>query len=228
MLKQALGLIECAGLTAAVEAADTAVKSANVTLVGYELACGDGWTTVKILGDVGAVKAAVQSAKAAASNVNAVVATQVIARPAESLEALVINKRTLGSMPGARADVKGNSPLSASYVPPKPKEAPAAEAAKDVPSVKPDEPVEAEPKPVAPEAEKAEAEKPEAEPKPAEPEAEKPAEPKPQPKASAPASKRSRRGRRGSSSTSGSNQAPSKPTDDGKKPQEGSSEGSED
>lgn len=222
MLKQALGLIECAGLTAAVEAADTAVKSANVTLVGYELACGDGWTTVKILGDVGAVKAAVQSAKAAASNVNAVVATQVIARPAESLEALVINKRTLGSMPGARADVKGNSPLSASYVPPKPKEAPAPEAAKDVPSVKPDEPVKAEPEPAAPEAEKV------AEAEPAEPEAEKPVEPKPQPKASAPASKRSRRGRRGSSSTSGSNQAPSKPSDDGKKPQEGSSEGSED
>lgn len=222
MLKQALGLIECAGLTAAVEAADTAVKSANVTLVGYELACGDGWTTVKILGDVGAVKAAVQSAKAAASNVNAVVATQVIARPAESLEALVINKRTLGSMPGARADVKGNSPLSASYVPPKPKEAPAPEAPKDVPSVKPDEPVKAEPEPAAPEAEKV------AEAEPAEPEAEKPVEPKPQPKASAPASKRSRRGRRGSSSTSGSNQAPSKPSDDGKKPQEGSSEGSED
>lgn len=224
MLKQALGLIECAGLTAAVEAADTAVKSANVTLVGYELACGDGWTTVKILGDVGAVKAAVQSAKAAASNVNAVVATQVIARPAESLEALVINERTLGSMPGARADVKGNSPLSASYVPPQPKEAPAPSATEDEPSVKLEDPVEAEPQPVASEAERTD----EAESEPAEPEEEKPVEAKPQPKAAAPASKRSRRGRRGGSSANGSNQAPSKPSDDGKKPQEGSSEGSED
>lgn len=118
MLKQSLGLIETEGLAAGIEAADTAVKSANVTLVGYELTMGGGWTTVKILGDVGAVKAAVSAAEASASRVGRVVSTQVIARPSESLEALVINKRTLGSMPGARADVKGNSPLSASYVAP--------------------------------------------------------------------------------------------------------------
>lgn len=145
MLKKSLGLIECAGLASAIEAADTAVKSANVELVGYELAMGGGWTTVKVLGDVGAVKAAVESAKVAASNVGDVVATQVIARPAESLDALVINKRTLGSMPGARADVKGNSPLSASYVPPAPKEAPKAE-----PEAPVAEPVlDSEPEPVA-------------------------------------------------------------------------------
>lgn len=118
MLKQSLGLIETEGLAAGVEAADTAVKAANVTLVGYELTMGGGWTTIKILGDVGAVKAAVSAAAASASRVGRVVSTQVIARPSESLEALVINKRTLGSMPGARADVKGNSPLSASYVAP--------------------------------------------------------------------------------------------------------------
>ena len=118
MLKQSLGLIETEGLAAGIEAADTAVKAANVTLVGYELTMGGGWTTIKILGDVGAVKAAVSAAAASASRLGRVVSTQVIARPSESLEALVINRRTLGSMPGARADVKGNSPLSASYVAP--------------------------------------------------------------------------------------------------------------
>lgn len=139
MLKQSLGLIETEGLAAGIEAADTAVKSANVTLVGYELTMGGGWTTVKILGDVGAVKAAVSAAEASASRVGRVASTQVIARPSESLEALVINKRTLGSMPGARADVKGNSPLSASYVAPakvEPDTKPASEEAPKLASAK--------------------------------------------------------------------------------------------
>ena len=37
MIKQSIGLIETVGLSAAIAAADTAVKSANVTLIGYEL-----------------------------------------------------------------------------------------------------------------------------------------------------------------------------------------------
>jgi len=91
-----LGLIETIGLAAAVEAADIAVKSANVELVGYELAKGDGMTTVKLLGDVGAVKAAVDSAKAAAALVNKVYSTQVIPRPAAGLEHLVYSRDTVG------------------------------------------------------------------------------------------------------------------------------------
>ena len=35
-MNQALGLIETVGLVAAIEAADTAVKAANVVLLGYE------------------------------------------------------------------------------------------------------------------------------------------------------------------------------------------------
>ena len=36
MEREALGLIECRGLVAMIEAADAAVKSANVVLVGWE------------------------------------------------------------------------------------------------------------------------------------------------------------------------------------------------
>ena len=36
MQKEALGMIETKGLVGAIEAADAMVKSANVTLVGYE------------------------------------------------------------------------------------------------------------------------------------------------------------------------------------------------
>ena len=44
MQQKSLGLIETQGLAAGIEAADAAVKSANVELVGYELTKGGGWT----------------------------------------------------------------------------------------------------------------------------------------------------------------------------------------
>ncbi|PKU24088.1 BMC domain-containing protein [Telmatospirillum siberiense] len=93
-----LGLIETIGLVAAIEAADAAVKSANVTLVGYELTKGGGMTVVKIQGDVGAVSAAVAAAATAAGKVNRVVSTKVIARPAAGIEGMVVNKDTVGAV----------------------------------------------------------------------------------------------------------------------------------
>jgi microcompartment protein CcmL/EutN len=101
MQQKALGLIETIGLTAAVEAADAAVKSANVILVGYELTKGGGMTVVKLQGEVGAVNAAVAAAAAAAAKVNRVVSTKVIPRPARGIGGLVINTDTVG----ARLDV---------------------------------------------------------------------------------------------------------------------------
>ncbi|MBB4301444.1 microcompartment protein CcmL/EutN [Rhodobium orientis] len=96
MTEQSLGLIETIGLTAAVEAADAAVKAANVRLVGYELAKGEGMTVVKLLGDVGAIKAAVSAGAAAAGRVNRVISTKVIARPAAALSRLVDSAETVG------------------------------------------------------------------------------------------------------------------------------------
>lgn len=83
-------------MAAAIEAADAAVKSANVSLIGVELTKGDGMVTVKIEGDVGAVKAAIDAASQAALRVNKVFATKVIARPAEGLDDLVYSKETKG------------------------------------------------------------------------------------------------------------------------------------
>lgn len=96
MLQESLGLIETIGLTAAVAAADAGVKSANVILVGYELANGDGMTVVKFRGDVGAVKAAVSAATIEAGRVGKVVSTSVIARPANHLETIVESSQTVG------------------------------------------------------------------------------------------------------------------------------------
>ena len=90
-MKSALGLIETIGLAAAIEAADAAVKSANVTLLGYENTKGSGKITVKFTGNVGAVKAAVSAGVAAASRVGQVYGQQVIPRPHDGIEPLIQN-----------------------------------------------------------------------------------------------------------------------------------------
>lgn len=97
MARQALGLIETVGLAAAVEAADAAVKSANVTLLGYELTKGGGMVTVKIEGDVGAVKAAVEAGSAAAEKVNKVFSKHIIPRPHDEVDKVIFTKETVGA-----------------------------------------------------------------------------------------------------------------------------------
>lgn len=88
---QALGMIETKGLVGAVEAADAMVKSANVTLIGYEK-IGFGLVTVMVSGDVGAVKAAVDSGAEAAKNVGEVHSVHVIPRPHSEVERVLFNK----------------------------------------------------------------------------------------------------------------------------------------
>ncbi len=76
----ALGLIECRGLVAMIVAADAAVKTANVTLIGYEKVDA-GLVTAIVRGEVAAVKAAVDAGAAAARQVGEVISTHVIPRP---------------------------------------------------------------------------------------------------------------------------------------------------
>lgn len=80
----ALGLIETRGLVGALEAADAGVKAADVRLFGTERADA-GLVTVKFLGEVAAVKAAVDAGAAAAQRVGQLVAVHVIPRPHEDL-----------------------------------------------------------------------------------------------------------------------------------------------
>ena len=81
---EALGMIETKGLTALVEASDAMVKSANVTLLGWQK-IGSGLVTAFVVGDVAAVKAAVDAGAAAAGRVGEVIGVQVIPRPHEDL-----------------------------------------------------------------------------------------------------------------------------------------------
>ena len=82
---EALGLIETKGLVGMIEAADAAVKAANVTLVGWEK-IGSGLVTVLMRGDVAAVKAATDAGAAAARRVGELVSVHVIPRPHANLE----------------------------------------------------------------------------------------------------------------------------------------------
>ncbi|MCU6669640.1 BMC domain-containing protein [Enterobacteriaceae bacterium H4N4] len=96
MSGQSLGLIETVGMAAAVEAADAAMKSANVSLVGYELTKGGGMVTVKLEGEIGAINAAVAAAINAASRVGKVYAHKVIARTAQNIEHIIHSTETVG------------------------------------------------------------------------------------------------------------------------------------
>ena len=88
MQQEAVGMIETKGLVAAIEAADTMVKSANVTLIGYEK-IGSGLVTVMVRGDVGAVKAATDAGSAAATKVGELVSIHVIPRPHTEVEKIL-------------------------------------------------------------------------------------------------------------------------------------------
>jgi microcompartment protein CcmL/EutN len=87
-MTDALGMIETRSFPAVVEAADAAVKAARVELVSYEKT-GGGYTTIVIRGDVAAVKAACDAAQTAAGRVGDVVTVHVIARPHDSVDAIM-------------------------------------------------------------------------------------------------------------------------------------------
>jgi ethanolamine utilization protein EutM len=81
---EALGMIETKGLVSLIEASDAMLKAANVTLLGWQK-IGSGLVTAFVVGDVAAVKAAIDAGAAAASRVGEVVGVQVLPRPHEDL-----------------------------------------------------------------------------------------------------------------------------------------------
>ena len=88
MEQEALGMVECKGLVAMIEAADAMVKAANVRLVGWEK-IDAGLVTAIVRGEVAAVRSAVDAGAAAAKRVGEVVATHVIPRPHSDVDQAV-------------------------------------------------------------------------------------------------------------------------------------------
>ena len=93
MQKGALGIVETYGELAAIEAADQALKAANVELLGCEKVRG-GLVNITIVGEVGAVRASVDAAVAAVERLNIQVSSHVIPRPIEDLWKILPNKNT--------------------------------------------------------------------------------------------------------------------------------------
>jgi len=101
---EALGMIECKGFVALVEACDAMVKAANVELVGWDKV-GSGLVTAFVAGDVAAVKAAVDAGAAAASRIGEVVSVQVIPRPHEELSSILpFPKKTMSATATSKHD----------------------------------------------------------------------------------------------------------------------------
>ena len=88
MAQEALGMSETRGLTAAIEAADSMVKAAEVVLIGTEK-IGSGLVSVMVRGDVGAVKAATEAGAASAQRLGELVAVHVIPRPHADVEKIL-------------------------------------------------------------------------------------------------------------------------------------------
>lgn len=96
---EALGMIETKGLVCLIEGVDAMLKAANVQMVGWEKV-GSGLVTAFVVGDVAAVKAAIDAGASAASKIGEVMSVQVIPRPHEELSAVL-------PKPGAKAKPAG-------------------------------------------------------------------------------------------------------------------------
>lgn len=124
-MKKALGLIETIGLATAIEAADAAVKAADITLLGYENTKGSGKITIKLAGGVGAVKAGVAAGVAAATRMGQVYGHHIIPRPHDEIQALIDNlDRGRGTPETAEPEAKPE-PEAEPEIEAEPKEKPA-------------------------------------------------------------------------------------------------------
>jgi len=88
MAGQAIGMIETKGLVALVQATDAMLKAASVEFMGWKKV-GSGLCSVYVRGDVGSVRAAVDAGATAARAAGEVMSVHVIARPHETLDAVV-------------------------------------------------------------------------------------------------------------------------------------------
>ncbi len=105
-MKLAVGLIETKGLVGAIEAADAMVKAADVKIVNKEKSTA-ALITIKIIGEVAAVKSAIDAGAAAAQRVGQLVSVHVIPRPHEDIDS-IINGTEMVIVPGTH---KSTPPL---------------------------------------------------------------------------------------------------------------------
>lgn len=126
-MKQSLGLIEVRGLALAVEVADAMAKSAAIRLAGVEKTNGGGWMTIKVVGDVAAVKSALSTGAALAQVHDGLVSQTVLARADEHVMAMTVPtsaeavpSATLLAIDATGTEVSDSEPLSPALETPAP------------------------------------------------------------------------------------------------------------
>ncbi|MDR0486366.1 MAG: BMC domain-containing protein [Elusimicrobiota bacterium] len=90
MKGSALGIIETEGRTCLIEAVDSAIKCASVTLKASYFV-GGGLNAVTLIGDVGAMRAALDAAKSVLERMNAVGSIHLIPRLADEVWSIIDN-----------------------------------------------------------------------------------------------------------------------------------------
>lgn len=86
MASQAIGLLETKGLISLVQGTDAMLKAANVELAGPMKSVGSMLVSATVVGDVAAVKAAIDAGAESAATFGEVVSAHVIARPHDDVE----------------------------------------------------------------------------------------------------------------------------------------------
>ena len=130
----ALGYVEVGGLAAAIETADAMLKSADVRLL-RQLLRDPMQTTIIVEGALGACRAAVDAGQAAATRMDAFVASQVMGRPARDTAEFVLKlaeagREPFGSKPPRTAPTAKPAPKTAQPVAPEIENPDAGENAK--------------------------------------------------------------------------------------------------
>lgn len=114
--QRALGMVETRGLIGAIETADAMVKAAKVRLLDKERTTG-GLVLIKVIGEVGAVRSAVDAGSRAAEKVGELLSTHIIPRPHDEVEDLMLYPGVLAAFdesisPVESSTVKGEIKLN--------------------------------------------------------------------------------------------------------------------
>lgn len=87
-LREALGMVETIGMTAAIRAADMMIKCAYIEVAGFEKS-GAGYVTVLIKGSTASVQAALEIGEEEAGRTGQIIAVHAINNPYEGIRSLI-------------------------------------------------------------------------------------------------------------------------------------------
>lgn len=130
-MQLALGLIETKGLVGAIEAADAMAKAADVTIISKEKITA-ALVTIKITGEVAAVRSALDAGAAAAQRVGQLVSVHIIPRPDDQLDSILYdNSLRPSESEGSGKDTTGISEADGGSEPSKESDEPSGDDPED-------------------------------------------------------------------------------------------------